>query len=143
PTRFRTITRLTLAVSVTVTAIAVLAMWTPVAEVIFEGWLGLPPGVAAATRRVFVWLLLWPAFIAWRRTYQGVLINQGCSRDIGIGSAGRLVALASITWVGAVYRYDGATVAGTALIGGVLFEMLLIVAMARYRLRRGELWKVR
>lgn len=142
PARFRMIRRLTLGVSIAVTLAAALVLWAPVARLVFEGWLGLVPEVAAATRRIFAWLLLWPAFIAWRRTYQGVLINQGHARDIGLGSAGRLSALALLTWAGTMAGRDGATVAGTALIGGVFFEMLLVVVMAQYRMRRGALWNV-
>lgn len=138
--RFQAIRRLTLWISAVLTLLIAIMAWSPWAGVVLARWLSLPPEVARQTGRMLGFLLFWPAFIAWRRIHQGLLINHGHSRDVGLGSLGRLAALAAFTWVGTALGHDGAAVAGMALIGGVFCEMALIVVLSAVRLRRGQIW---
>lgn len=86
---------------------------------------GTTPEVAAIAHRAMLWMVFWPAFIAWRRYYQGMMIRNGQGRWLGWASIGRLTAFSCCLAVGFLLRGQGPEVAARALIGGLLAEALL------------------
>jgi hypothetical protein len=86
---------------------------------------GATPEIAAAARPAMLWMVLWPAFIAWRRYYQGIMIRNKQGRWLGWASIGRLSAFASLLLIGFWQKGAGPAVAARALIGGLLAEALL------------------
>lgn len=84
-----------------------------------------------------VWLLIpWPAAIAYRRLWQGILIRTGRSRLVAWGTVLRLVGM-GIGAMGALWLTDwsGAWIAACALSAGVLTEMLAVRLWAAPTLR--------
>lgn len=83
------------------------------------------PEIAAAARPAMLWMVLWPALIAWRRYYQGIMIRNKQGKFLGWASVGRLSAFATVLLIGYWQNGLGPAVAARALIGGLLAEALL------------------
>ncbi len=98
-----------------------------------EGLLGVPSELAETVRYVLVLMMLWPFAIAWRRYFQGLLINSGYSRAVAQAGIARIAVVASVLAAGLAANMPGALLAGTALIVGVLVEATL-VTLAAFRL---------
>ncbi|MEW6280206.1 MAG: hypothetical protein AB1758_16380 [Candidatus Eremiobacterota bacterium] len=101
------------------------------------GWMmrdvfGVEPAVAGAGAVAFLLMAGWPAVIAWRRYYQGILIRRGAGRFLGRASVGRLLAVSGILAAGLLLHAPGTLVAATALMGGILAEALLVTYHARH-----------
>jgi len=86
---------------------------------------GATPEIAAAARPAMMWMVLWPALIAWRRYYQGIMIRNKQGKWLGWASIGRLSAFATLLLIGYWQGGLGPAVAARALIGGLLAEALL------------------
>ncbi|MBT9582935.1 hypothetical protein IV102_06270 [bacterium] len=93
-------------------------------EWVFLDLFGTTPQVAQAARRAMLWMVLWPAFIAWRRFFQGVMIRDKQGRWLGWASIARLTTFATLLWIGFWQRGQGPEVAAIALMGGLLAEAL-------------------
>lgn len=96
----------------------------------------LPPSMARQVAGA-VWLLIpWPAAIAYRRLWQGILIRSGRSRLVAWGTVLRLVGM-GIGAMGALWlsNWSGAWIAACALSTGVLTEMLAVRLWAAPTLR--------
>lgn len=91
---------------------------------------GATPEIAAAARPAMLWMVFWPAFIAWRRYYQGIMIRNKQGRWLGWASIGRLSAFASLLLIGYWQNGLGPAVAARALVGGLLAEALLAQVFA-------------
>jgi Na+-driven multidrug efflux pump len=68
-------------------------------EWVFLSLFGATPEVAQAARWAMLWMVFWPALIAWRRYYQGIMIGAKEGRWLGWASIGRLRASDSGTEV--------------------------------------------
>lgn len=110
------------------------------------GWitldvLGIPAPVAEATRIPMLVMAPWSAAIGWRRFLQGLLIRNGRTRLIGVGTAIRVGTIAG-TGFGLAYGTDwsGLTVAAAALGISVTAEAVYIhfAAMETLRERYGD-----
>lgn len=89
---------------------------------------GATAEVAAQARPAMLWMVVWPAFIAWRRYFQGMMIRANQGKWLGWASVGRLTAFSSLLIFGLWEEGQGASVAARALVGGIFAEALL----ARY-----------
>lgn len=83
------------------------------------------PQQAAVARPAMLWMVAWPAFIAWRRYFQGMMIRARQGKWLGWASVGRLTAFCSLLALGLWEQGQGASIAARALIGGILVEAML------------------
>ena len=124
--------RFVIHLSLALTSVGLLAYFTPLYDVLFLRFMGVPPAVAQAARPALKVMLLWPMAIAWRRLFQGILIHQGRSKLVGYGTVCRLAAL-TVTivagvWIGSI---PGALLGGLGLAISVIVEMLVIAWWTR------------
>lgn len=92
----------------------------------------LTPDVVHDARSPFLVMLLWPAVIAWRRFFQGLLIRQGRGRYMGMASLGRLGSFALVLAGALALRSScGSLVGATALMVGLFVEAGLVTYWAR------------
>ena len=133
---FRLIRRFTLILGLIVTAIGLAVSCTPLYGLIVEDLMNIPADVAAWGRPTLQILSFWPLPIAWRRTYQGLLIRAGRTAMITIATGVRLVVLA-IGLIGGLILLPrgGAVVAGLAMDLSVVVEAVLVTWATRPVLR--------
>lgn len=129
--------RFTLQLSMAITLLFAAVALTPAYDLLFQQLLRVPPPVADAARPAICLLLPWPAAIAWRRFYQGVLIRHGYTHLITLGTVYRLVTLVLVVvaglWLGAL---SGATLGGLAMVLSVIVEAVVIIWWAVPVVRR-------
>lgn len=82
--------------------------------------------IAEFARATFLFMILWPAAIAWRRFFQGILIRKGRSKKVGHASVARLIYVALCLSIGVSLGVSGGVLAGLALVGGVITEALFV-----------------
>lgn len=135
--RFRRLRTFTYALSAAVTAVMLLILTPQVFRFVMLDVIALPERVAHLAY-VGLWLLLpWPGAIGIRRFYQGVLIRDGRTRLVAIGTAFRLSAMTATALVLALFVHPaGAYVGAAALSVGVSAEALASLWMARGSVRR-------
>lgn len=128
---FYALLRFVLVLIVGLTAITALVAFTPLYDLIAHRLLSLPPAVAEAGRTAMQVMLLWSAFIGWRRFLQGVLMRYGGARFVSWGTAIRLL---SILGVGLALLYwqvlPGAVVGACMVMAGVAVEALVTTLFA-------------
>jgi hypothetical protein len=124
---YRLVRRFTVHLMLILTAVSAVSYFTPLRGVILFSILGLPEETAAAARPGLQIMLLWPALIAWRRFYQGVLVRHGLGRYVTYATAFRLLTAAATVvvgvWLGAL---SGASVGSLALLLAVAAEALAV-----------------
>lgn len=97
-----------------------------IARVLF----GIEGELAQKTRITLSLLAPWPFFIGWRRFFQGLLIQVGCSKQIGRASLGRIGIVGTILLIGFYNHWSGEVLAALALIGGIFTETLFVTIIA-------------
>jgi hypothetical protein len=134
---FRRLRTFTYVLSGGVTGAMLLILIPPVFRFVMVGVIALPGNVAHLVY-VGLWLLLpWPGAIGIRRFYQGVLIRDGRTRLVAVGTALRLTAMTATALVlSLVVRPAGAYVGAAALAAGVTVEAAASLWMARGSVRR-------
>lgn len=96
---------------------------TPLYDLVVDGLIGVPPEVSERARLGLLLMLPWTAAIAYRRFQQGVLIRQGRSRVVGLGTAVRLATVLTVLATGFLLTSWPGLVVGTAAIAaGVTAE---------------------
>ncbi|MCR9160165.1 MAG: hypothetical protein NXI35_05755 [bacterium] len=130
--RYATVVRYTRVMGVVLTGVHLLVAATPLGPWIIGAALSVPASVAEAARPG-LWLMVpWSWAIAARRTGQGLLIRQGRSRLVGIGTGVRLVASSSVLAIGLATEAVSGVVIGTAALAvGVLSEAAFVGVFAR------------
>ncbi len=114
------------------TALHVLVAFTPLFDVVVGGLMHAPPEIHAAARRGLQIMTPWTLSIAYRRLQQGVMIRFGRSRAIGVGTAVRLGANATVLGLGSLSPELPGIVVGTlAVATGVASEALYAGFAAR------------
>lgn len=98
---------------------------------------GISGAIKDQARLVLTLLVLWPAAIAWRRYFQGLLIHCGHSAAVGRCGALRVAAIAAALGLGFKMGLSGAATAGAAMISGVIVEAFA-VTLAAWRLGAAE-----
>jgi len=134
---YRRLRRFTLALSLGVTLLLLLLVLPGVFDFVGLYLLGLHPEVAGATRLAILFLLPWPGAIGLRRFYQGVLIADGRTRRVTMGTVLRMVSMAAAgLTLAASGGLPGAAAGSLALSCGVVAEALSIRRLASPSIQR-------
>lgn len=105
-----------------ITLVMAVLAFTPAFDLV-ASMLGLKANVAELTRLGITMLLPWPAAIGFRRLYQGVLIRNGKTRAVALGTVVRLVSMSATAYILATFTsVPGIIVSGASLSAGVVFE---------------------
>ena len=120
-----------------VTVAQLLILIPPVFRFIMLDLIAIPEEVADLTYWALWILLPWPGAIGYRRFFQGVLIRDGRTRLVALGTALRLITMSS-TGLAIFFflRPPGAWVGAASLSMGVLVEAIASRFMARGSVRR-------
>ncbi|MBK8231336.1 MAG: hypothetical protein IPK72_12260 [Candidatus Eisenbacteria bacterium] len=119
------------------TALHALLAFTPLFELVVLTIVKPPPEVVEPARLGLRLMLPWTWSIAYRRFNHGVMIRDGRSRFVGLGTLVRLGALASVLTFGLFHReLPGIAVASGAVAFGVLSEAIFAGVVARPSIRR-------
>ncbi len=132
--RLRTFTYI-LCAGVTLLMLALLA--TPAMDLLVRRAMTVPDQVATLTVNALLILLPWPAAIGYRRFYQGLLIRDGQTRKVALGTIirlGSMSATALVLYLG--FHIPGAYVGAAALTAGVVMEALASRVMAIWIVRK-------
>ena len=87
---FRLLWRFMMGLNVMITVVALLMAFTPLLDVYLGGALNIPAHIIEATRPGMKIMVLWGAFIGYRRFHQGVIIRFGNTRFVGYGTVVRV-----------------------------------------------------
>jgi hypothetical protein len=136
---YRRLRNFTWGLGLLATVVLVVALTPPVYGFVMLTVIGLPEPVAQLTHGALWILLPWPAAIGIRRFLQGLLIRQGQTRLVALGTVVRITAMAStgllVAWAVDV---PGAWVGAAALSVGVVTEALAARAMTLGAVRELE-----
>jgi hypothetical protein len=120
-----------------VTAIQLVLLIPPVFRTLMLDIIAVPEEVASLTYWALWILLPWPGAIGYRRFFQGLLIRDGLTRLVAIGTVIRLTAMTSTgLCLFFLFRPPGALVGAASLSMGVMAEALASRLMARGTVRR-------
>ena len=134
---FRVLWRFMMAANFFVIALAVLAAFTPLLDVYLGGLLDVPAHIIKATRPGMKVMVLWGAFIGYRRFHQGIMIRFGNTRYVGLGTVLRALVSAGVAaGLGAITNMAGAVVGGCALMLAMAAETLYTYAVSRPDVKR-------
>jgi hypothetical protein len=129
--RFRRLRNFTTSLNGMVTAVQLIVLIPSVFRFIMLDLIALPEEVATLVYGA-LWLLLpWPAAIGHRRLYQGVLIRDGRTRLVAVGTVVRLTTMASTgLTLFFLVKPHGAWVGAASLSMGVVAEAMASHLMA-------------
>lgn len=134
---FRVIRRFYVVIGLGITALGLVLFYTPLCQVLLCGLMNIPPAIAEATVPALRILTWWSLPIGWRRIYQGVLITDGRTRIISIGTAIRLVVLSGTMVIGnSTNLLPGATLGALAMLVAVTVESGIMHWAAQATIRR-------
>lgn len=134
---FRVIRRFYVVIGLGITALGLVLFYTPLSQVLLCGLMNIPPAIAEATVPALRILTWWSLPIGWRRIYQGVLITDGRTRIISIGTAIRLVVLSGTMVIGnSTNLLPGATLGALAMLVAVTVESGIMHWAAQATIRR-------
>jgi hypothetical protein len=127
----------TYALNALVTAVQLLVLIPSVFRFLMLDLIAVPSEVADLTYWALWILLPWPGAIGYRRFYQGLLIREGLTRLVAVGTVVRLTAMASTGLSLFLFlRPPGAWVGAAALSMGVVAEGIASRIMARGSVRK-------
>jgi hypothetical protein len=134
---FKRLRNFTYALNALITAVQLLILIPPVFRFLMLDLIAVPGEVADLTYWALWILLPWPGAIGYRRFYQGLLIRDGLTRLVAVGTVIRLTAMAS-TGLSLFFslRPPGAWVGAAALSMGVVAEGIASRIMARGSVRK-------
>jgi hypothetical protein len=134
---FRRLRRFAFSLIGLVTSVQLLLLFPPVFRALMLDLIALPPPVASLVYPGLWILLPWPGAIGFRRLYQGLLIRNGLTRLVAVGTVVRLSAMATTGLVLFFFVQPPGALAGAASLSmGVVAEALASRLMARASLRR-------
>ncbi len=130
--RYRSLRRFAVWLIAWVTAAHAAVALTPLYWTITLRVLGVPLEVAEAARLGMIVMIPWSGFIGWRRFRQGVLIRNGKTRLIGLGTGLRLSVMASTAAALALLTdMPGVQVAALSLVCSVAGETAFVHLASR------------
>lgn len=129
---YRRLGRITVWILSGLTLIHLLIAFTPLYDLVFRNWLGLPPEVADAARLPVMITSPWSAATGSRRFFHGILIRYGHSRAVITGTGVRLGLGLAILGTGlAIGSVPGAVLTGVALSCATVAEAVYAFIRAR------------
>ncbi|GAB1431262.1 hypothetical protein MASR2M18_20970 [Ignavibacteria bacterium] len=129
---FVKIRRFTNVLNIILTLAMLLLLLPPIFNAVSVNLMQLPPDVAELTYLGLALMVFWPASIGYRRFYQGILIRNGQTKIVALGTIVRLAMMSATGLVLAqVFHTSGIAVGAGGLAAGVLFESLAIRLLAR------------
>jgi O-antigen/teichoic acid export membrane protein len=114
-----------------ITLIMLTGLLPPVFDFITLNLIGLPKEVAILTYKASFVLLPWPAAIGFRRFYQGILISSNKTKFVALGTAVRLISMATTALI--LYHLHittGAVTGALSLSVGVSLEAIATYLMS-------------
>jgi hypothetical protein len=121
------------------TALHVMVAFTPLFDLVVGNLMHVPPEIQSAARRGLQIMTPWTLSIAYRRMQQGVMIRFGGSRAIGVGTAVRLAANATVLLLGSLVPSLPGIVVGTLAVATGVMSEALYAGIAVRPILRGEL----
>ena len=110
-----------------VTAIHALVSLTPLYDLLLIRLLHVPVEVAEAARVPLAIMTPWSGCIGWRRWRQGIMIRNGITKPITLGTVLRMFTIGGVgAALLAFTKWDGLTIAAIALVTSVFVEALFI-----------------
>lgn len=129
---FLLVRRFTLHWCLILTAVAVLVAFTPLFDLIVTRWLDVPDTIAQWVRPGMKIMIFWSAAIGWRRFLQGILIRFNQTRQVGYGTAIRLIASGGTVVLLALWgRWPGVVIGSISLMAGVVAEAMYATIVVR------------
>lgn len=129
---YQVLWRFMMGINVFVTVVALLMAFTPLLDFYLDSLLNIPPHIIEATRSGMQIMVLWSAFIGYRRFHQGILIRFGNTRYIGYGTVIRIVVSGGVAiGLGAITQVAGAVIGAFALIFAVATEAIYTYFVSR------------
>jgi hypothetical protein len=122
--------------SASLTVIHLLMVVTPLYEILARNVIHAPEEIIGPARIGLLITVPWTWSIAYRRFNQGVLIRFGRSLKVGIGTAVRFTADATVLVIGyLIGSVSGIVIAACTLVAGVVSEAIYIRLAVRRTLR--------
>jgi hypothetical protein len=140
---YRLLRRFALWTAAGLTALHVLVAFTPLFDLVVAGLMHAPAEIQGAARRGLQIMTPWTLSIAYRRLQQGVMIRFGRSRAIGVGTAVRLGANATVLGVGSLVPSLPGIVVGTLAVATGVMSEALYAGLAARPVHRGALRQAR
>lgn len=134
---YRFIYRFMMLSSLSLTVLHALLAFTPLYDLVVIGLLNPPPEVVQPARWGLMIMLPFTWSIAYRRFHQGLLIRNGRSLSVSVGTVVRLCALLLGCGVGLALGAPGIVVGTLGVATGVLAEAVFIGVMVRPIVRYG------
>jgi hypothetical protein len=129
---YQVLWRYMMGVNLLVTIVAALMAFTPLLDVWLGAVLGIPQKIIDATRPGMMIMVMWSAFIGYRRFYQGILIRKNHTRAISNGTIVRIVVSAGLAFsLGGLTGFSGVVIGSLALVLAVGAEAVYIYWRAR------------
>lgn len=114
------------------TVVHALVTLTPLYPWITSTVLGLPNALIAELRLPLIVMIPWSAMIGWRRYKQGLLIRNGHTRPVGLGTVVRMtIAAAAGFGAAASGQVSGTMAAAIALMSSVTSEAIFVHLVSR------------
>lgn len=118
--------------AIVLTAVTILIAFTSLFDLVVVEWLDAPAEVARWVRPGMQIMTFWSAAIAWRRFLQGILIHFNQTRQVGYGTAVRLLTSGGVVIGLAVgSNWPGVISSATALMAGVIAEAVYATIAVR------------
>lgn len=124
--------RLTLLLAGFLSSFFLILCWQPVYEWLFLDLFGADSQVLLASRLGFLLLVPWPAVIAIRRFYQGILIRAGHRNAVAHAGIARLAFTCLLLLIGTRFQWDGVLLGSISLIATVMLEAAVIYTFKIY-----------
>lgn len=132
---FRILQRFTYYTMIWVTVAHALVAYPPVYRFVTHTILGLDPQVADVVWMPFACLVPWSAMVGWRRYRQGLMIRQGQTRAIGVGTFIRVAMVSIVGFALLQTSLPGLMVAALALLASVTSEAIFMQFASRQIIR--------
>ena len=134
---FRLLWRFMLGLNMLITTIAALMAFTPLLDLYLGALLRIPAHIIEATRPGMKIMVLWGAFIGYRRFHQGVIIRFGNTRYVGYGTGVRVLFSGGVAVIlGSLTNIAGSVVGAVALMLAVAAEAAYTYLVSRGDVKR-------
>lgn len=120
-----------------VTILGAILVIPPIFDACVRTMLGVPDSVADAAHGAMIIMIPWSAGVGFRRYMQGVLIRNGVTKPMGLGTALRLITMLLLGGVlFLTNRFSGAELGAWAWLAGVWVEAIYTHWVAAPIIRR-------